>query len=158
LPSNDCSYERATKWGLTAPVGWGSSVYSKKRAGEVAHLESLYQYVNVRSAKGRLQIVRSARQDGTTAVFNALAERWRNETAHLSALPQILMHPAYQQIIAMGDAVVPLILQWMRNRPGYWFWALEMITRENPVPAADAGNIRRMKQAWLNWGEQRGLI
>ena len=93
------------------------------------------------------------------AEFAALAERWLADTAHVSSLSQIVMHPAYQQIIGMGrDALVP-ILKWMRQgRPGYWFWALETIARETPVTAEMAGRIKEMKRAWIAWGEERGFV
>lgn len=90
--------------------------------------------------------------------FSALADEWQRDTAHLSSIPTIVMHPAHQQIIGMGPGVLPLILRHMRDRPGYWFWALETIARETPITAAMAGDIRQMKQAWLNWGTERGLI
>ena len=93
------------------------------------------------------------------AGFAMLAERWLAETAHVSSLTQVVMHPAYQQIIGMGrEALVP-ILRWMQQgRPGYWFWALETIARETPVTAEMAGRIGEMRQAWLQWGSDRGLI
>jgi hypothetical protein len=64
----------------------------------------------------------------------------------------------YQRIIGMGWPVVPLILEELRREPDQWFWALEAITEENPVPAADAGNVRRMAQAWIDWGVSQGLL
>jgi hypothetical protein len=39
-----------------------------------------------------------------------------------------------------------------------WFWALESITDENPVPPEAAGKVRQMAQAWIDWGRGRGLI
>lgn len=91
--------------------------------------------------------------------FTELAGRWLAETAYVSALPQIVMHPAYQQIIGMGrDALGPM-LRWMQQgRPGYWFWALETIARETPVTEAMRGRTREMKQAWIKWGEDHGFV
>lgn len=44
------------------------------------------------------------------------------------------MHPAYQQIIGMGEKALPLILRDLRDRPtGHWFWALNAITGEEPT-------------------------
>ena len=40
------------------------------------------------------------------AEFAALAERWLAETAHVSSLSRIVVHPAYQQIIGMGPRCV----------------------------------------------------
>lgn len=65
---------------------------------------------------------------------------------------------SYQQIIGMGPQVIPLILADLQREPDHWFWALEAITGENPVVQADRGDISAMANAWLEWGEQRGLV
>ena len=67
-------------------------------------------------------------------------------------------HPAYQSIIRMGPAVVPLILRELQREPDYWFWALTAITGENPVPPEDAGDLDRMTDAWLAQGRARGYL
>lgn len=89
------------------------------------------------------------------AQFQRLAKIWKEETAHLSSVTEMAKHSAYQEIIAMGWPVVPLILQELRKEPDHWFWALAEITGENPVPAEDAGNLEKMTHAWLAWGETR---
>jgi len=37
-------------------------------------------------------------------------------------------------------------------QPSLWVWALPEITGANPVSPADGGNIRKMSDAWLEWG------
>ena len=66
------------------------------------------------------------------------------------------MHPAYQEIIGMGERAVPLLLAELRREPDDWFWALHAITGANPVPAASRGNARTMAEAWLRWGAENG--
>jgi hypothetical protein len=61
------------------------------------------------------------------------------------------MHPAYQRIIGMGPVVLPLILREMQERGGHWFWALRAISEEDPVDAQDAGAIKKMTEAWLQF-------
>jgi hypothetical protein len=61
-----------------------------------------------------------------------------------------------QEIISMGEAVVPLMLRDLEQQPRLWVWALPDITGEDPVPEADAGNIRKMSEAWLRWGKEHG--
>ena len=68
------------------------------------------------------------------------------------------MHPAYQQIIGMGEEALPLILEELSRRPGHWFWALKAITGEDPVPAEHAGEVPEMTRAWLEWGRQHDYI
>lgn len=93
------------------------------------------------------------------AEFVELAERWLAETSYVSSVPQIVMHPAYQQIIGMGRDALGPILKWMRQgRPGYWFWALETIARETPITAGMRGRIGEMRLTWIRWGEDHGLV
>ena len=65
---------------------------------------------------------------------------------------------SYQRIIGMGMPVVPLILQELARAPDQWFWALEAITEQNPVPAQAAGKVSLMAQAWIEWGKSEGLL
>ena len=66
------------------------------------------------------------------------------------------MHPAYQQIIGMGEYALPLIFQALQREPDHWFWALGAITGENPVPDAHAGDLDAMTSDWLSWGDAHG--
>ena len=90
--------------------------------------------------------------------FERLANEWKQKSRFLSNTAQMALLRPYQAIIGMGMPVVPLILERLQAEPDQWFWALEAITEENPVPPEAAGNVRRMAQAWIDWGKQRGLI
>jgi hypothetical protein len=39
-----------------------------------------------------------------------------------------------------------------------WFWALEAIAEQNPVPPEAKGQVRLMAQAWIEWGKQQGYV
>ena len=90
--------------------------------------------------------------------FRRLALEWKEQSRYLSNTAQMAMLKPYQRIIGMGWPVVPLILEELRREPDQWFWALEAITDEDPVPAEAAGKVRLMAQAWIEWGSQRGLL
>lgn len=90
--------------------------------------------------------------------FAMLAARWYKETAPLSSVSEIAMHPAYQEIIGMGQEALPLILCELQQRPGHWFWALRAITGEDPVRPEQRGKIREMTAAWLLWGKEHGYV
>jgi len=90
--------------------------------------------------------------------FKELAAKWQAETAHLSAIDDIVLHPAYQDIIGLGPSVIPLLLTQLQATPNHWFWALEHITRQNPVRPEDIGIIRKMADSWLEWGRQQGYL
>lgn len=90
--------------------------------------------------------------------FQALAAAWRADVGAVSSVTDSAMHPAYQQIIGMGPAVVPLILAELAQTPDHWFWALKAITGEDPTSPEQRGRLRDMRAAWLEWGRRRGLI
>jgi hypothetical protein len=90
--------------------------------------------------------------------FRRLAAEWKAKSRHLSNTAQMAILEPYQRIIGMGWDAVPLILEELRREPDQWFWALEAITEENPVPNKSAGVVKEMAQAWIEWGRQKGLI
>jgi hypothetical protein len=89
--------------------------------------------------------------------FQELVRQWKAATLLLSSITDMAMHPAYQQIIGMGPAALPLLVEELRREPDHWFWALQAITGVNPVPAQDRGDTTSMTQAWLAWTNQQGL-
>lgn len=90
--------------------------------------------------------------------FQRLAAEWKEQSRYLSNSAQMALLRPYQRIIGMGSPVVPLILEELRREPDQWFWALEAITEENPVPPEDMGKVRRMAEAWIRWGEREGVL
>jgi len=95
----------------------------------------------------------------TKTEFNLLVKEWRDATAHLSNIKIKSLHPAYQQIIAAGQDVIPFILNDLKeNGPDDWFFALTKITGENPLNPHTAGIMRSMTDAWLQWGIKRGYL
>ena len=86
--------------------------------------------------------------------FSNLEKEWKESTPMLSSITEIVMHPSYQQIIGMGPTAIPLIFLSMRRELGHWFWALCAITGENPVPIEYRGKIKKMTDAWLDWGHK----
>ena len=85
--------------------------------------------------------------------FKGLRDAWKEETGMLSNVTKKCMHPAYQQIIGMGKEAVPYILKDLETSKDDWFWALWAITKHDPIPHEDAGNIDKMTEAWLIWGK-----
>jgi hypothetical protein len=104
-----------------------------------------------------LRVRESAIQSAVQKRFDRLADQWRKETAFDSSLTDMSMHPAYQQIIGMGRAAIPLILRDLSKEPDHWFWALKAITGDDPVPSDHYGNITQMALDWLQWGARNGF-
>ncbi len=96
--------------------------------------------------------------DADLARFETLVRQWKEETSHHSNIGKRALHPAYQEIIGMGHAAVPLLLAELRREPDDWFWALHAITGADPVPAENRGDLRSMVQAWLAWGSRLGYM
>lgn len=90
--------------------------------------------------------------------FSRLTTEWKSQSRYLSNTAQMAMLAPYQRIIGMGNVAVPLILRELEREPDQWFWALEAITGENPVPPASAGRMREMSDAWIEWGKERGFL
>jgi hypothetical protein len=88
--------------------------------------------------------------------FRALAARWKAERGPTSSLTELAMHPAYQQIIGMGPAAIPLLLRELEREPDHWFWALKAISGDDPVAPTSRGKVPEMTRAWLDWGRAQG--
>jgi hypothetical protein len=91
-------------------------------------------------------------------LFSKLAHEWRHETSASSVLMQKVMHRAYQQIIAIGPPVIPLILAEMQRIPGHWFWALDALTHGRHNPAKGSKTLTEATTAWIKWGKAEDLI
>jgi hypothetical protein len=95
--------------------------------------------------------------DEVRELFDELASTWKLETSIQSFMPQKALHWAYQRIIGLGPMALPLILERLRDQgPDHWFWALAMITGEDP--AADTTTLQEATEAWLSWGRDCCLI
>src|SRR5438128_5939257 len=88
--------------------------------------------------------------------FNRLRDSWKAQRGHESSTMKSVLLPAYQNIIGIGPAAIPLLLRELETNLDNWFWALMAITEEDPVPESIRGDGEAMAQAWLNWGKERG--
>ncbi len=99
-----------------------------------------------------------APNDVVTAQFNNLADQWRKQTSHLSSIISMCTHPTYLAIIRMGKPVIRCILRDLEGEPDYWFFALEVLTGEKPVPEDFDGTLHERAQIWLEWAERSGYL
>lgn len=90
--------------------------------------------------------------------FKMLESTWIKSTRYLSSVEDRATDWSYQQIIGMGSFVVPHILRSLMDQPRDWFWALTVITGENPISNEDKGNMQAMSKSWIDWGKSQGLI
>ena len=93
--------------------------------------------------------------------FALLVQQWRAERGITSSVSEMLASPSYQKIIAMGaEVAVPLILSHLKRNlsdPDHWFFALETLTNENPIPDDAYGDTKEMAEAWLSWQKMNNV-
>ncbi len=95
---------------------------------------------------------------GLAQRFRVEANKWEQETMHLSSTARRVLHPSYQAIMGMGPEIVPILLRDMQQTGRQWFWALRHITGANPVDASDLGKVDKMISAWIKWGKKEGKL
>ncbi len=88
------------------------------------------------------------------ALFDALADRWEIETAHLSLLRQVQEHECFEQLVAFGDVAIPWALERIKSMGFWWSMVLEGIVGYIPGPA-HRGDVNACRKAWLEWGRKR---
>jgi hypothetical protein len=87
--------------------------------------------------------------------FQRLATQWNAATRYRSNTRALRDHPVYQELVALGEPIVPLILSELEREPNvFWFAVLAAITGQNPVPPAVTGQVEAMARAWIDWGRQ----
>lgn len=113
---------------------WARPVYTPPRAAG-----------NQTSPRGEAGMIRER--------FDRDAAQWLHETMIMSSVTDIVMNPAYQRIIGLGPAAVPLIIERLRQEPEHWFWALTAIIGEDH--AAGATTIPEAARRWISWYENQ---
>jgi len=100
----------------------------------------------------------AVKNDAVRDKFLVLAEQWRNETGHKSKFYNSYMNKNYQKIMVLGADVVPVILEELQKEPDHWFWALEIISGENPVEDNHVGQFELMVNDWIEWGKNKRYL
>ena len=138
---------------LIAPPMQGGSLSNGRYQATGAFDESVVIYLRQR---GSLALPVSTRVD-VKREFIELAQKWEEDTVHISSLSDKYLHPSYARIIGLGPSVVPLILRTIRDEPGDWFYALRALTGDDPVTPDMAGDLPAMTETWLHWADAKGI-
>src|SRR5437016_3906086 len=84
-----------------------------------------------------------------------LLARWREETAYLSSSTAITGHPAYQELMGLGNVALPCLFRDLeKTKDGHLSKALTAITGIQPVPAEERGQISKIAETWLRWAKE----
>ena len=92
------------------------------------------------------------------AQFQTLAQKWHKATGYMYNIAKAAEHSAHQQIAALGEPVIPLLLHELEKQPDHWFIALHTLTGAQPVPHEHRGRISKMAEHWIEWGRQNGYL
>jgi len=85
-----------------------------------------------------------------------LHRQWRAETGYSSSLAAKKAHPAYSEIVAMGEEAIAAILESIATQPDLLVMALHDITHQDPIAAEHRGRLSEMAGDWLRWGTEHG--
>jgi len=118
-------------------------------------MQSKWQLHTASDTESRL-LVETKEVSELEAIFNGLAERWRNETGGYALTYRRYAHPSYQAILTLGEDIVPLILRELQRKPDRWFEALKAFTKENP--AANSKSFEEAVERWIGWGKEKKII
>ena len=87
--------------------------------------------------------------------FQLLVSEWDDATAFKSNPMEIIGHPAFRRIVALGKDAVPFVLRELKKKPSFLVFALDEITDENPFPPTAKRNVTEMTKVWLAWAKKR---
>ncbi len=82
-------------------------------------------------------------------IFHGLVKIWRDATGGSSSIRRRFTHPTYRAILRLGPETVPFIIKELRERPDWWFDALEFLTGENPTKPTHS--FAEASAAWIDW-------
>jgi hypothetical protein len=92
------------------------------------------------------------------AKFNRLAIEWSDAIANVSSVSAMISHRKYREIVDLRWDALPFMLLDLQSSHRFWFPALAEITGIRPYDRRDAGNVKRMTDAWIAWGKKKKLI
>lgn len=84
-------------------------------------------------------------------IIEMLIKIWLSQTIFLSSTTEIINNRAFKRIVSFGTLAIPQIISNLKTQPSFLFYALHLITGENPVHTDHVGDIERMTNDWLEW-------
>ena len=107
---------------------------------------------------GYLEGVVMASRFKTAERFILLADEWEKACAGISMIRRMFQHPAYLRIVENSKEFLPYVLSRLANSEGMWFGVLEEAVGTRPFTDDEAGDYDKMRDAWLRWGREKGLL
>ncbi|GHT60427.1 hypothetical protein FACS1894109_18060 [Spirochaetia bacterium] len=88
-----------------------------------------------------------------TVTFDNLYATWKQETSFVSST-KIFKDINYQKIVALGESVLPTLIQKLNGSSTFLFPALHQITGIDPIQPEHVGNTALMTEDWRHWWEE----
>ena len=156
----EMAVSRASHWGFAGiedlPGAAVPKMFSMGYSAVEEHLET--GIVRLRLGGNLCGFCLAFDERGVENRFAELVAEWRRGTGGLSSPRAIASHPAYQQIVQMGEMALPMIFQELLENGGWWYPALRALTGQNPVPEEAKGRPPLNREAWLDWGRRNGYL
>ena len=90
--------------------------------------------------------------------FERLRNNWKRDTSIYSVDYLKVNHWAYKEILAMGEQIIPFMLDDLAHSRARWFTALQELTGSDPVSTEIHGDFQAMASAWVDWGRTEGYL
>ena len=84
--------------------------------------------------------------------FHRLVSAIEHLTQYSSVIGYAKRFPAFENLVAMGDAAREFIFREMRRGDYRWLWfelLCELVPDMNPVLRAERGRLKEMSEAWI---------
>lgn len=85
--------------------------------------------------------------------FAWLEKRWRSEVSHQSNLLDRIQHPIYQEIVAAGMDIAPILFERIREGQIEWSFALAQLLDVDLTTEVDSPTHDALMNYWLQWGD-----
>lgn len=86
--------------------------------------------------------------------FQLLVNMWKSETGHYSLVQQKIIHPAYLEIIGMGEKALPFLINEIQRGSSHWFPALRAIAGSDR-PRDEGDSFDEAVEVWTRWWSER---
>ena len=103
------------------------------------------------------QLLAKSIENSIREFFNEAVGSLIADTQYHSSISEITRHEKFAALVDMDRPALELILEEMAggNVRVLWFPLLKRISKHDPVPVKDRGNVQRMARAWIDWGKKR---
>lgn len=90
--------------------------------------------------------------------FEIYSRKWLAATEYTSSSRQMRRSEGFSELLAMGNRLVPLVLERLDREPyPQWFILLRDVSGADPVSPQHKGLVHLMAEDWLAWGRQHNF-